>query len=72
VAAGTSVLVLEQRPILGGLANSHVFLPEVPGHILSIGAMDDLPMSSTSLSSDLGLPAYGHRSAAPAAARTMA
>ena len=66
-AAGKSVLVLEQRPILGGLANSHAFLPEALEHILSIGAMDDLFMSSTSLSSDLGLPAYGHRSAAPAA-----
>jgi phytoene dehydrogenase-like protein len=66
-AAGKSVLVLEQRPILGGLANSHSFLPEAPEHILSMGAMDDLFMSSTSLSSDLGLPAYGHRSVAPAA-----
>jgi phytoene dehydrogenase-like protein len=66
-AAGKSVLVLEQRPILGGLANSHAFVPEAPGHVLSIGAMDDLFMSSTSLSRDLGLAAYGHRSVAPAA-----
>jgi phytoene dehydrogenase-like protein len=29
-ATGQSVLVLEQRPILGGLANSHAFLPEAP------------------------------------------
>jgi phytoene dehydrogenase-like protein len=66
-AAGKSVVVLEQRPFLGGLANSHPFLPEAPEHILSMGAMDDLFMSSTSLSSDLGLPAYGHRSVAPEA-----
>jgi phytoene dehydrogenase-like protein len=59
-ASGASVLVLEQRPHLGGLANSGRFLPEAPDHILSLGAMDDMFMSCTPLISDLGLQRYGY------------
>jgi phytoene dehydrogenase-like protein len=60
-ASGASVLVLEQRPHLGGLANSGPFLPEAPDHILSLGAMDDMFMSCTTFISDLGLHRYGYR-----------
>ncbi|TDO10169.1 phytoene dehydrogenase-like protein [Mycobacterium sp. BK086] len=60
-ASGASVLVLEQRPHLGGLANSGPFCPEAPHHILSLGAMDDMFMSCTSFISDLDLHRYGYR-----------
>ena len=62
-ASGATVLVLEQRPHLGGLANSGAFCPEAPDHILSLGAMDDMFMSCTSFISDLDLHRYGYRSA---------
>lgn len=61
--SGASVLVLEQRPHLGGLSNSGPFVPEAPDHILSLGAMDDMFMSCTTFISDLGLDRYGYRSA---------
>ncbi|MBB3748380.1 phytoene dehydrogenase-like protein [Mycolicibacterium sp. BK634] len=60
-ASGATVLVLEQRPHLGGLANSGPFCPEAPHHILSLGAMDDMFMSCTSFISDLDLHRYGYR-----------
>jgi phytoene dehydrogenase-like protein len=59
-ASGASVVVLEARDHLGGLANSGPFLPEAPDHILSLGAMDDMFMSCTSFISDLGLGRYGY------------
>jgi phytoene dehydrogenase-like protein len=59
-AAGHSVVVLEQRTHLGGLANSGAFLDTAPDHILSTGAMDDMFMSCTSIISDLGLHRYGY------------
>jgi len=58
--SGASVLVLEQRDHLGGLANSGPFVPEAPEHILSLGAMDDMFMSCTPFISDLGLARYGY------------
>ena len=58
--AGASVVVLEQRDHLGGLANSGPFVPEAPEHILSLGAMDDMFMSCTPFISDLGLHRYGY------------
>lgn len=61
-ASGASVLVLEQRPHLGGLSNSGTLLAEAPQHILSVGAMDDMFMSCTSFISDLELHRYGYRS----------
>lgn len=57
--AGASVVVLEQRRILGGLSTSHPYLPEAPHHVLSLGAMDDMFMSCTSMIDDLGLRAHG-------------
>jgi phytoene dehydrogenase-like protein len=60
--SGATVLLLEQRPHLGGLANSGQFLAEAPDHILSLGAMDDMFMSCTTFISDLGLHRYGYRS----------
>lgn len=59
--AGASVLVLESRDHLGGLANSAAFVPEAPEHILSLGAMYDMFMSGTPLLSDLNLAKYGYR-----------
>jgi phytoene dehydrogenase-like protein len=59
-AAGHSVVVVEQRPHLGGLANSGTFLSAAPNHILSTGAMDDMFMSCTSIISDLALHRYGY------------
>lgn len=59
-AAGASVLVVEKQEILGGLSNSHAYLPEAPNHVLSLGAMDDMFMSSTGLADDLGLRRYGY------------
>ncbi|MCV6981624.1 NAD(P)/FAD-dependent oxidoreductase [Mycolicibacterium pulveris] len=59
--SGASVLVLEQRPHIGGLANSGPFLAEAPNHILSLGAMDDMFMSCTPFIADLGLHRYGYR-----------
>ncbi|TPG32432.1 phytoene desaturase family protein [Mycolicibacterium hodleri] len=58
--AGHSVVVLEQRPHLGGLANSGPFVDAAPHHILSTGAMDDMFMSCTSIISDLALHRYGY------------
>lgn len=58
--AGASVVVLESRDHLGGLANSGAFLREAPQHVLSLGAMDDMFMSCTSFISDLGLARYGY------------
>jgi phytoene dehydrogenase-like protein len=58
--SGASVIVLESRAHLGGLANSGPFLPEAPQHILSLGAMDDMFMSCTSFISDLGLNRHGY------------
>jgi phytoene dehydrogenase-like protein len=58
-ASGASVLVLEVRDHLGGLANSGPFLLEAPHHILSLGAIDDMFMSCTPFISDLGL--HRHR-----------
>ena len=56
---GASVVVLEQRPILGGLSTSHPYVPGAPDHVLSLGAMDDMFMSCTSMIGDLGLRAHG-------------
>src|ERR1700748_328752 len=58
--SGASVVVLESRNHLGGLANSGAFLAEAPEHILSLGAMDDMFMSCTSFIADLGLQRYGY------------
>ncbi|WP_182379301.1 NAD(P)/FAD-dependent oxidoreductase [Nocardioides sp. WS12] len=58
-AAGASVLVLEQQPILGGLSTSHPHLPAAPDHWLSLGAMDDMFMSCTSIVDDLRLRDHG-------------
>lgn len=58
-ATGASVLVLEQRPILGGLSTSHPHLTAAPDHWLSLGAMDDMFMSCTSIVDDLRLRDHG-------------
>lgn len=58
--AKRSVLVVEQLPILGGLSASHAYLPEAPNHLLSLGAMDDMFMSQTRLTSDYRLAEHGY------------
>ncbi|KAA1421902.1 NAD(P)/FAD-dependent oxidoreductase [Nocardioides humilatus] len=58
-AAGASVLVVEQRPVLGGLSASNAYLPAAPQHVLSLGAMDDMFMSCTSIVDDLQLRRHG-------------
>jgi phytoene dehydrogenase-like protein len=55
-----SVVVVEQLPILGGLSASHAYLPEAPNHLLSMGAMDDMFMSQTRLTSDYRLADFGY------------
>lgn len=58
--AGASVLVVERLPILGGLSASHAYLPQAPQHLLSVGAMDDMFMGQTTLTSDLSLQDFGY------------
>ncbi len=58
--SGASVVVVEQLPILGGLSASHAYVAAAPNHLLSMGAMDDLFMSQTSLTADYGLADHGY------------
>ena len=58
--ANKSVLVLDQRPIIGGLAASHNYLENAPRHLLSVGAMDDALMAPSSLVDDFQLRQYGY------------
>lgn len=58
-AAGASVLLLEQQPLLGGVSTSHPYLASAPDHWLSLGAMDDMFMSCTSIVDDLRLRDHG-------------
>lgn len=58
--AGRSVLIVDQRPIPGGLSASHNYLPDAPNHWLSIGAMDDALMAPSSIAEDFGLRQRGY------------
>tara|TARA_B110000211_G_C14093203_1_gene560738 strand:- start:6260 stop:7834 length:1575 start_codon:yes stop_codon:yes gene_type:complete len=58
--AGKSVLVVDQRSIIGGLSASHNYLPEAPKHLLSLGAMDDALMASSSIARDFNLYQHGY------------
>lgn len=58
---GRSVLVVDQLPFLGGLSASLPWVPEAPGHLLSVGAMDDMLMGQTTLAEELGLRAHGYQ-----------
>jgi phytoene dehydrogenase-like protein len=57
---GSSVLVVDQLPFLGGLSSSRAWVPEAPRHLLSVGAMDDMLMAQTPLTEELGLRAHGY------------
>ncbi len=57
--AGASVVVLEQCGIVGGLSTSYPYLAAAPQHWLSLGAMDDMFMSCTSIVEDLQLRRHG-------------
>lgn len=59
-AAGKSVLVLEQRADIGGLSASLPWVAAAPQHLLSVGAMDDMFMATSTLAEDLKLPDYGY------------
>ena len=59
--ADKSVLVLEQRPIIGGLSASHNYVKNAPDHLLSIGAMDDAFLAPSCISTALGLREHGYR-----------
>ncbi|BBX00095.1 FAD-dependent oxidoreductase [Mycolicibacterium moriokaense] len=62
--AGSDVLVVERLPHIGGLTTSLPRVPEAPGHLLHVGAMDDMFMAGTSLADDLGIAKHGYRSIA--------
>lgn len=58
--AGKSVLVVDQRPIIGGLSASHNYVEAAPDHLLSLGAMDDALMAPSSIATDFGLKQRGY------------
>ena len=58
--AGHSVLIVDQRPIIGGLSASHNYLPEAPDHLLSLGAMDDAFLAPSPIGHELGLRDHGY------------
>lgn len=58
--AGKSVLLVDQRPIIGGLAASHAYLPEAPEHLLSLGAMDDALLTPSAIAREYELARYGY------------
>ena len=58
--AGKSVLVVEQRSIIGGLSASHNYLQEAPQHLLSLGAMDDAFLAPSAIGRDLNLRDHGY------------
>ena len=58
--AGKSVLVVDQRAIIGGLSASHAYLEQAPHHLLSLGAMDDALMAPSSVATDFQLRNYGY------------
>lgn len=59
---GRSVVVVEKLPFIGGLSTSRAWVPEAPGHLLSVGAMDDMLMAQTPLTKQLGLRQHGYES----------
>jgi len=58
--SGATVIVVEQLPIIGGLSTSHAYVDAAPHHVLSIGAMDDMLLSQSSLARDYRLADYGY------------
>jgi phytoene dehydrogenase-like protein len=59
--ANRSVLVVDQRPIIGGLAASHNYLESAPDHFLSLGAMDDALLAAGPITVELKLREHGYR-----------
>lgn len=57
--AGVSVLVLEQRPYLGGMAASQPHVPAAPRHYLSKGAIDSVFIRTTPIIDELALTRHG-------------
>ena len=58
--AKKTVLVVDQRSIIGGLSASYNYVKEAPQHLLSVGAMDDALMAPSSIASDFNLRHYGY------------
>jgi len=59
-ASGRRVLIVDQLSWIGGLSASLPWVPQAPDHLLSVGAMDDMLMAQTSLTTDLGLERHGY------------
>lgn len=57
--AGASVIVLEQRPYLGGMAASFAHVADAPHHRLSQGAIDAVFIKTTRVIEDLQLTSHG-------------
>ena len=57
--AGATVVVVEQRPYLGGMASSQPHVAAAPRHRLSQGAIDLVFLKTTSIVRDLGLREHG-------------
>lgn len=59
--SGASVLVLEQRPYLGGMAATQPHLASAPLHQLSKGAIDSVFIKTTPILKELALESHGLR-----------
>ena len=57
--AGHSVVVLEKRPVIGGLSISQPLVEHAPGHLLSPGAIDAVFIRQTPIVPELQLEQYG-------------
>lgn len=57
--AGASVVVVEQRPYLGGMAASYPHVAAAPHHQLSQGAIDAVFIKTTPIIEELGLKQHG-------------
>ena len=56
---GRSVVVLEQRPYLGGMAATQAHVAAAPHHLLSKGAIDSIFMKTTQIAAELQLAQHG-------------
>lgn len=59
-AEGRSVLLVDRLDWIGGLSASLPWVEAAPGHLLSVGAMDDMLMAQTPLTDELGLERHGY------------
>src|SRR5581483_6793010 len=58
--AGRTVVVLEERPIVGGFCTSEAVVPEAPGFLMNVTSIDHiLTCIPTSVADDLDLARHG-------------